>query len=68
MKHLLTYFSIFLLINFIMNITAAYLAIAKKIDISNSPIYHVYMMIQPFIMLFFTISIIMIAKNSGWKA
>jgi hypothetical protein len=51
-----------------MNITAAFLAISKKIDISNSPIYHSYMMIQPFIMLFFTVSIVMIAKNSGWKA
>ena len=51
-----------------MNITAAFLVIAKKNDISKSPIYHMYMMIQPFIMLFFTISIIMIAKNSGWKA
>ena len=51
-----------------MNITAAYLAIAKKIDIKTSPIYYYYMMIQPFIMLFFAGSIFMIAKNSGWKA
>ena len=67
MKHLLTYFSIFFLINFIINITAVYLVMSKKIDINN-PIYHGYMIVHPFIMLFFVISIAMIAKNSGWKA
>lgn len=64
MKHILTYFAIFLLINFIINITVTFLVMSKKIDISKSPIYHVYMAIHPFIILFF---IVMIAKDSGWK-
>ena len=67
MKHLLTNFSIYLVINLIINMAMAFLVTAKKIS-TTSIVYSMVTIIQSFILLFFTISIVMAAKNSGWKA
>ena len=67
MKHLLTNFSIFLLVNIIINIISLFLVGTKRIS-KDSTTIHMIGVIQSLAMLFITVSIVMIAKKSGWKA
>ena len=65
--HLLSYFIIFLIANFLINIALASKVVLKKTSI-DSPAVHVIMFAQSAIMLLFIVLIARKVIKSGWKA
>ena len=65
--HLLSYFIIFLIANFLINITLASRIVLKKTTL-DSPTVHVINALQSIIMLVFVVLITRRVIKSGWKA
>lgn len=65
--HLLSYFIIFLIANFLINITLASRIVLKKTTL-DSPTVHVITALQSIIMLVFVVLITRRVIKSGWKA
>ena len=63
--HLLSYFVIFLIANFLINITLASRVVLKKTTL-DSPVVHIITSAQSLIMFVFTVLIIRKVMKSGW--
>lgn len=63
--HLLSYFIIFLIANFLINITLASRIILKKSTL-DSPVVHIANAIQSLVMMIFIILILRKVIKSGW--